>query len=107
MLIIVAFVLLVFLPYPWNLVAFGVGLVLGTGELFFWNRTVKGRRRQVGAETLIGREGVALSPCSPNGQVKIGGEIWEAHCLGGARTGDAVRVIGLDGLSLLVERTTS
>ena len=66
MLIVLAFVLLIFLPTPWNLWCFAAGLVLGIGELFFWNRTVKNRRPATGAQTLIGAEGVALSVCRPH-----------------------------------------
>ena len=45
-----------------------------------------------------------LAPCRPTGQVRIGGEIWEARCEAGADVGETVRVTGLDGLTLLVER---
>ena len=68
MLIIVAFALLLFLPSPWNLVAFGVAGLLGIGELFFWNRTVRDRRKQVGAGTLIGRTATVVSPFLPRGR---------------------------------------
>ena len=39
-----------------------------------------------------------------DGQVRIGGEIWQARCEAGADTGETVRVVGLNGLTLLVER---
>ena len=71
MLIIVAFALLLFLPSPWNLVGFAVAGLLGLVELFLWNRTVRGRRKQVGAGTLIGRTATVVSPFSPEGQVRL------------------------------------
>jgi membrane protein implicated in regulation of membrane protease activity len=36
--------------------------------------------------------------------VRIGGELWEARCADGADAGETVRVVGLSGLTLLVER---
>ena len=103
MFLILGIVLLIFLPSPWNLVAFTVCLVLFFGELLFWNRTMRGRRKVVGAETLVGQEAEVIAPCRPTGQVRIGGEIWEARCDAGADTGDTVRVVEVRGLTLLVE----
>jgi membrane-bound serine protease (ClpP class) len=73
------------------------------GELFLWNRTVKGRREAVGAQTLIGSDAKVVSPCRPLGQVQIAGELWEARCSAGADPGQSVRVVGRDGLTLVVE----
>ncbi len=103
MLILLAIVLLLVLSSPWNLVAFVVLLPLWILELLGWNRTVKRRRRVVGAQTMIGREAEVLKSCRPRGQVRLGGEIWEARCGEGALVGETVRVVGLDGLTLLVE----
>jgi membrane protein implicated in regulation of membrane protease activity len=36
--------------------------------------------------------------------VKVDGEIWKAHGSPGIRAGDPVRVTGVDGLTLEVER---
>jgi membrane protein implicated in regulation of membrane protease activity len=102
--LILAFVLLIFLPSPWGLVAFTICLVLFLGELLFWNRTMRGRRKVVGAQTLVGRQAEVLAPCRPTGQVRIGGEIWEARCDAGADTRDTVRVVEVRGLTLVVER---
>ena len=55
MLIFLAVVLLLVLPGPWNIVGFVVVTLLWFGELFLWSRTVKRKRRVVGAETLIGQ----------------------------------------------------
>ena len=103
MLIILAFLLLFLLPTPWNLVGFLVVIPLWILELLAWNRTMKGRRKAVGAETLIGREAVVMRACRPRGQVRIDGEIWEARCDAGAAEGDAVRVVDRDNLTLIVE----
>jgi hypothetical protein len=50
MLLLLAFVLLLFLPGPWNVIGFVVALALFIGEIAYWNSTVKGRRARVGAE---------------------------------------------------------
>jgi membrane protein implicated in regulation of membrane protease activity len=42
--------------------------------------------------------------CRPVGSVRIRGELWKAHCPEGASAGDRVRVTGLHGLTLEVER---
>jgi len=102
-LILVAIVLLVVLSSPWNLVAFLVLLPVWIVELMGWNRTVKHRRRAVGAETLIGREAVVIAECRPRGQVRLDGEIWKARCDAGAAIDDSARVVGRDGLTLIVE----
>jgi membrane protein implicated in regulation of membrane protease activity len=43
-----------------------------------------------------------ITPCEPDGQVRLNGEIWEAHCDAGAAPGDSVRVVDRDGLTLIV-----
>jgi membrane protein implicated in regulation of membrane protease activity len=106
MLIVVAFALLLFLPSPWNLLAFAVVGLLGIVELFAWNRTVRHRRKQVGAGTLIGRNAIVVSPCHPSGQVRLDGEIWAAWSGSGAAIDDSVSVIGRDRLTLIVAPTS-
>ena len=105
MFLIVALVLLFVLPWPWSLVGFVGSLVLFFGELFFWHRRVRGRQKEVGAQTLIGNTAAVVSACRPDGQVSLSGEIWAARCDGGADTGETVTVVGRDGLTLVVERT--
>jgi len=103
--LLVALALLLVLPSPWNVVGFGVCFVLFVGEIAFWNRKVRGRRAQVGAETLIGQTAVAVSNLRPDGQVRVSGEIWHARCEGGADEGDTVVVTARDGLTVVVERS--
>jgi membrane-bound serine protease (ClpP class) len=104
MFFILAFVLLVVLSYPWDILGFAACLVLGVGELFLWYRTVSGRSVAAGAETLIGAKAKVVSPCRPDGQVRLDGEIWDARCAAGADRGETVRVVGRRGLTLNVER---
>ena len=65
MFFLLGIVLLIFVPSPWNVVSATVCLVLFCGELFFWNRTMRGRRKVVGAQTLVGKEAEVLAPCRP------------------------------------------
>jgi membrane-bound serine protease (ClpP class) len=100
---ILAFVLLFVLPSPWEIVAFVVCLGLFVGELLGWNRTVRARRAQTGADTLIGRSAKVVTACHPDGQVRLEGEIWKARCAAGAEPGDDVLVTGRQRLLLIVE----
>jgi membrane-bound serine protease (ClpP class) len=106
-LIFLAIALLLVLSSPWNLIAFLAVIPFWVLELLGWNRTVKRRRRVVGAETLIGRDAVVISPCRPRGQVRLDGEIWAARCDAGAVDGESVRVVGRDRLTLIVEPAAS
>jgi membrane protein implicated in regulation of membrane protease activity len=103
LLIILAIALLLLLPSPWSFVGFFGVFALWLVELGLWNRTVKHRRKAVGAQTLIGKDAVVSTPCRPVGQVRLDGEIWEARCEAGASPGDRVRVTGRNGLQLVVE----
>jgi len=104
MFFVLAFVLLIVLDSPWNIVGFGICFILGIGEFVFWSRRVRGRPVAVGAHTLVGRQARVISPCRPEGQVQLDGEIWQARCASGADPGDSVRVVGRDRLVLVVER---
>jgi membrane protein implicated in regulation of membrane protease activity len=102
--LIVALVLLVFVPWPWNLFAFLGGLFAFGVEVGFWNRRVRGRRASVGAETMIGRRATVVRECRPYGQVRVAGELWEARCHEGADRGDQVTITSRNGLQLVVEK---
>jgi membrane protein implicated in regulation of membrane protease activity len=106
MLLLTGLVLLFLLPSPWNLIAFLAGLVLWLGEVFIIWRLVRRKQVQAGAETLIGRMATVIAPCTPLGQVRLSGEseIWRARCAEGAERGETVRVVGIDELTLIVER---
>jgi membrane protein implicated in regulation of membrane protease activity len=105
-LLIVGVVLLIVLPSPWNAVAFLAGLVLWLGEVYGIWRLVRKKQVQAGAETLVGRTATVIAACNPLGQVRLSGEseIWRARCAEGAERGEAVRVVGIDEITLLVER---
>ena len=104
MLFLIGVLLAVFvLPSPWGLVGVGVGAALDiaeTGVFLWWS---KRRKASVGIDSLVGRVGVAVGELWPEGQVKINGEIWKAHCAGGCEAGTKVVVRAIDGLRLDVE----
>ena len=105
MLFVIALILAVFVvPSPWGLVLVGVAAVVEIGETFFWIWLSQRHRVNVGAETLIGARAEVVTPCRPEGQVRIQGELWRARCADGADLGDEVRVVERNGLTLLVER---
>lgn len=104
MLFLIALLLAIFvLPSPWGLVVVVVGGTLDVAEtaLFLW--WSKRRRATVGVEALVGKVGVASSDLWPEGQVKIGGEIWRARCDGGCDVGTSVVVRAVEGLTLVVD----
>ncbi len=106
MLLIIGLVLLFVLPTPWNVIALLVGLLLWLGEVFAIWRLVRKKKVQAGAETLVGRTATVIASCKPLGQVRLSGEseIWGARCAEGAEVGETVRVVGLDQITLIVER---
>lgn len=106
MFLIAALVVLLILDSPWNLILSGACLVGFAGEVGYWNRTVRGRRKQVGAEALVDAEGMVLTPCRPVGQVLVVGERWAARCAEGADPGEKVRVVGIEGLTLTVRKVS-
>jgi membrane-bound serine protease (ClpP class) len=91
------------LPSPWGLLAVAVGAAVEVAEawLFIW--WSRRRRVYVGAEALVGATAEVVAPCDPDGQVRVHGELWRARCSAGARVGDTVRIVAVDGLTLLVE----
>jgi membrane-bound serine protease (ClpP class) len=102
--IILLILALLLLPWPWNLAVIALAAVLEVSLWIFGIRYSRRRRAQVGVQMMIGMHGEALTALAPTGQVKVDGEIWEAHAAGGARMGDEVLVTSIDGLTLEVEK---
>jgi membrane-bound serine protease (ClpP class) len=102
--VLVALLLALFvLPHPWGIAAIVGALVVEIGEAWFWIWLSRRRRSVVGAEALVGADAVVVTPCRPDGQVRVAGELWRARCEGGADTGQTVRILRLSGLTLEVE----
>jgi membrane-bound serine protease (ClpP class) len=87
-----------------------VAMTLGVvGFLTF--RTISLRRMPVrtGASGLVGKSARVVRPFGePDamGTVQLEGEYWDAYGAPGAAPGETVRVVGMDGLKLRVERRT-
>ena len=65
---------------------------------------VRAQRRPAatGREGMIGVVGVARERLDPDGSVIVRGEYWEARSEVPVHAGDAIEVVGLEGLRLLV-----
>ena len=106
MLLVLAIVVaVVWLPTGWGvaLVAAAACVELAEAGFFIW---LSRRRKAVtGAEALPGSRGVVVSPCRPEGQVRVDGELWRARCEEGADIGEEVVVerLGPD-LTLVVTK---
>ncbi|WP_342781715.1 NfeD family protein [Thermococcus aciditolerans] len=63
------------------------------------------KKPRAGPEGLIGRTALVVEDLSPEGVVKLDGELWKAECLDGvAERGERVRIISVRGTKVLVER---
>jgi membrane protein implicated in regulation of membrane protease activity len=92
------------LPSPWSVVAVVIAAVWELVQITATIRWSQRRRAKTGAEALVDATARVVERCNPYGKVAVRGEIWNAHCDEGADVGETVRVRGLQGLTLLVER---
>jgi membrane-bound serine protease (ClpP class) len=105
MLLVGAIALALFvLPPGWGLAIVVVAMVVEVAEVGFWIRFLRRYRVTTGAEGLIGTRAEVIETCEPSGRVRLRGEIWHARCPAGASVGERVKVTGVDGLTLEVER---
>jgi membrane-bound serine protease (ClpP class) len=102
-----AIVLALLVPWPWSLIVVGLGIVGEVGEVIWGRRIAKRWRPRTGAEAMVGMQGEVVSSCRPRGQVRVHGELWEATCIEGADVGETVRVKLVDGLMLVVQPAQS
>jgi membrane protein implicated in regulation of membrane protease activity len=102
-----AIILALFLPWPANLIVLCLGVVGEIGEIVWGRRLAKRWRPRTGAEAMVGMEAEVATACRPRGQVRVHGELWEAICEEGADAGEIVRVTSVDGLKLIVNRAES
>jgi membrane-bound serine protease (ClpP class) len=91
----------------------GLGLIVATALalaaiiLFLGRLALAAQRRRpvTGVEGMLGLDGLAREPLEPGvpGYVDVRGEMWRASSREMVPAGHRVRVIGLDGLTLVVE----
>ena len=103
MILIVAIVISIFVPWPWKLLVLGAGIVAEVGEVIWGRRLARRWRPKTGAEAMIGMHAEVVSAMHPVGQVRVNGELWEARSTAGADAGETVVVRGMDGLTLVVD----
>jgi membrane-bound serine protease (ClpP class) len=99
----VVLVALGIVPMPWGIALIAGAAVLDIGESLLLLRWSRRRTAAVGVEALVGKRGVAVSDLSPDGQVKIDGELWQARSGDGIDAGREVVVRKVEGLTLEVE----
>ncbi len=105
MLLLISIFLAVFVvPPEWAIPTVLFGALLECCEAFLFMRYSRRHRATVGAETMIGRSARVETACLPDGQVRLGSELWAAHCTAGAHEGDTVVVRSRNDLTLVVER---
>jgi membrane protein implicated in regulation of membrane protease activity len=97
---------LVFLPWPWNLLMILGGLLIETGELAWGLSLARRWKPKTGGEAMIGIEARVVSACRPLGEVRVQGELWRARCDDGADIGEQVRILSIEGLTLVVARSS-
>ena len=95
----------------WALIV-GAGLiglvVFGLGTLIAVDRR-RPRWSFQGPRGIVGKEGHAHNTLSPEGTVMVDAELWSARAAAGVEIteGATIKVIGMDGLTAIVESTES
>ena len=84
-----------------------IGFTLTTAALIFGivGAAIKARKRPAatGAEQIVGSRGEVVKWEGSGGQVRVLGELWTARGATSLKPKDAIRVIGREGLTLIVE----
>jgi membrane protein implicated in regulation of membrane protease activity len=86
--------------WEWAVIAGGGAIEFG--EAWFWWRLSHRRRPAVGAEALVGRTADVVSA----DWVRVHGELWRARGAARLEPGAQVRVLAIEGLTLVVEPLT-
>jgi membrane-bound serine protease (ClpP class) len=86
------------------LIAITVALPFSLITAFLVTIAARARRNKVtaGAEAMIGETGVAVEDLNPLGRIFTHGEYWSASATEPVKSGEKVKVISIDGLTLTV-----
>jgi membrane-bound serine protease (ClpP class) len=103
MFLILALLLFLVLPSPWNVVGGLASIACGVFEITYWQRRMKRQKVQTGVEHLVGATGEVTERLAPSGHIRVLGELWEAHSSTELPPGSRVRVVAVHGLKLEVE----
>ena len=89
------------------LITIPVALVLGTLVFIIHKAVIPTfhRKKITGSEGMIGLKGEVTQPLIPMGTVRVGDEYWKAKSVADNITvGEEVEILGLEGLTLKVNR---
>jgi membrane-bound serine protease (ClpP class) len=103
MFLLLALLLLIALPSPWNIIGGLASGAVGLFEVGYWQRRMRREKVQTGVENLVGATGEATERLAPSGQIRVLGELWEARSSSELPRGSRVRVVAVHGLTLEVE----
>ena len=103
MFLLLALLLLLLIPEPWNVAATFAALALFSLEVFYFYRRMRGVKVVTGAENLVGAVGKTVEPLDPEGHIRVQGELWQARASEAVPAGTNVRVVAIDDLTLEVE----
>ncbi|AEC51014.1 nfeD protein [Pyrococcus sp. NA2] len=83
-----------------------VGIILAAFFAFGMAAVIRAHRRKArtGKEEMIGLVGTVVEDLNPEGMIKVRGELWKARSKYGRKIekGEKVRVVDMDGLTLIV-----
>ena len=103
MFLLIALILFLVLPSPWDVIGGLVSLAIGIAEVTYWQRRMRRGKVQTGVEQLVGATGEVTEPLAPVGHIRVLGELWQARSSSELSPGSRVRVVAVDGLVLEVE----
>lgn len=91
-----------------RLIIITIGILLALFFAFGMAAVIRAHRRkaQTGKEEMIGLIGEVVDALTPEGLIRVRGELWKAVSKNGEKIefGEKVRVVGMDGLKLIVVR---
>jgi membrane-bound serine protease (ClpP class) len=103
MFLLLALLLLIFLPSPWNVIGALATVSFGVFEVVYWQRRMRRTKVQTGVENLVGATGEVAERLASSGQIRVLGELWRARSSSELPPGSRVRVVAVHGLTLEVE----
>lgn len=87
----------------WALILLIIAFGVYQGITYRIGRRALGRKPVVSPEAIVGCCGKATTPLTPDGYVKVNGELWRGlSTVPGLDEGDEVIVVGINGLTLFV-----
>jgi len=103
MLLLLALLLFIVVPSPWNVIGALATGALGVVEVAYWQRRMRREKVQTGVENLVGGTGEVVEWFVPSGHVRVLGELWQANSSSELPRGSRVRVVAVNDLTLEVE----